>query len=253
MLGATRPEARPPLYQQVATVLRTEIEQRMRPGEAIATETELETRFGVSRITIRRAIDLLERAGLVYRRQGSGTFVTRPRVTEELGVLHSWTEGMRAQGLEPRTVHCAILTISAPEWVAGALRLDAAQGEPVLRIERLRYAGDEPLCLMVDYVRSRFVPGLAEAGLKTESLYETLATTYGLELARADDTVTAREADVVEASLLRLPARAPVLHVTRVTYLPGDEPLGAATVVSVATRYAYRVSGRPRAAPRRAG
>jgi GntR family transcriptional regulator len=243
---------RPTLYRKVASELRMEIEQHKRPGEAIATETELEARFGVSRITIRRAIDMLEHAGLVQRRQGSGTFVTRPRVTEELGAIHSWTDDMRAQGLEPHTVHCAILTITAPAWVASALRLDPVLGEPVLRIERLRYADDEPLCLMVDYLRSRFVPGLAEAGLEIESLYETLATKYGLELARAEDTVTAREADVVEASLLRLAPRAPVLYVTRITYLPGDEPLGAATVVSVATRYAYRVTGRPRPASRQA-
>lgn len=240
-----RQEGSDPLYRQVAATLRAEIEERLRPGEAIATEAELERRFGVSRITIRRAIDLLGQAGLVMRRQGSGTYVTAPRVTEELGTLLSWTAGMRAQGLEPRTVHCEALQVAPPAWVCQALRLDPVAPEPVLRLQRLRYAGDEPLCLMTDYLLPRYVPGLAVEGLAGESLYETLSSRYGLDLARVEDTVTARAASVLEASLLGIAPDAPVLSVTRITYLPDDQPLDAATVISRADRYAYKIMGRP--------
>ncbi|MBV9230439.1 MAG: GntR family transcriptional regulator, partial [Chloroflexi bacterium] len=83
-----------PLYRQIARKLRTEIEEQLRPGDSIGTEAELEQRFSVSRITVRRAIDELVHAGLLVRRQGSGTFVARAKVTEELGVLYSWTERM---------------------------------------------------------------------------------------------------------------------------------------------------------------
>lgn len=234
-----------PLYRRVAASLRAEIERDLRPGATIATEAELERRYGVSRITVRRAVDLLAQAGLVVRRQGSGTYVARPRVTEELGVLHSWTEDMRAQGLEPRTMHCEMLQITPPAWVASSLRL-ADPTEPVLRVQRLRYANDDPLCLMTDYLRLRFVPGIVEEGLSGESLYETLSARYGLELERAEDTVTARQAGVMEARLLGIAAGEPVLHVARITYLPDDTPIDAATVVSRADRYAYRMSGRPR-------
>jgi GntR family transcriptional regulator len=246
-----REDADEPLYRRIARKLRAEIEEQLRPGDAIETEAALEQRFNVSRITVRHAIDELVHAGLLVRRQGSGTFVARIKVTEELGVLHSWTERMRELGFEPRTVDCEMLQVVPPAWVAQALHLNAAAPESVLRIQRLRYGGDEPLSLMVDYLRLRFVPDLAEKGLEGESLYETLERRYGLDLARAEDTVTARSATLFEARLLGVEPGAPVLYVMRVTYLPDDEPLGAATVVSRADRYEYRVTGHPRGPRRR--
>lgn len=234
-----------PLYRRIERTLRAEIEEQLYPGAPIGTEAELEKRFHVSRITVRRAIDELVHAGLLVRRQGSGTFVARTKVTEELGILHSWTERMRELGFEPRTVDCEMLQVVPPAWVAQALRLDPEASESVLRIQRLRYGNEEPLSLMVDYLRLRYVPDLAEKGLEGESLYETLEKRYALELARADDIVTARSASLFESRLLGVAPNAPVLYVTRITYLPNDEPLVAATVVSRADRYEYRVSGYP--------
>lgn len=119
----------------------------------------------------------------------------------------------------------------------------------MLRIQRLRYADGEPLCLMTDYLRPRFVPGLEAEGLLGESLYETLERRYGLTLARVEDTVGARAATIMESRLLGLAAGSPVLTVVRITHLPDDEPIDAAAVVARADRYAYRVAGRPRRQP----
>src|SRR6266700_2371733 len=226
-----------PLYQQIARTLRKEIGEQLQAGEPIDTESELENRFGVSRITVRRAIDELVHEGLLVRRRGSGTFVAQSKVTQELGALHSWTEQMRGLGFEPHTVDCEMLQVVRP---------DPATDESVLRIQRLRYADNEPLSLMVDYLRLRFVPDLAVKGIEGESLYETLEKRYKLELAWVEDTVTARRATLFEARLLGIETGAPILYVTRVTYLPDDEPLGAASVVTRADRYEYRVTGRPR-------
>jgi len=169
---------------------------------------------------------------------GSGTFVARPKVAEQLGELHSWTDGMRALGLDPRTVDCTMLRVEPPDWVAASLGLatDGARPEMALRIQRLRYASEEPLCLMVDYLRASYVPALAERGLLGESLYETLERSYGLHLARVEDTVTAKGAGVYEAGLLGVTAGAPVLHVTRITYLGRRRAAG---------RGHRRLAGRP--------
>lgn len=235
-----------PRYRQIARALRTEIEEQLHPGDSIGTESELEQRFGVSRITIRRAIDELVHAGLLLRRQGSGTFVALPKVTQELGMPYSWSESMRELGLRPRTVDCEMLQVIPPTWVAKALRLKTPLQEPVLRIQRLRYANEEPLSLMIDYLRLRFVPDLAEKGLAGESLYETLEKRYELELAWAEDTISARGATLFEARLLGIEEGAHVLYVSRVMYLPNEEPLTAATAVSRADRYEYRVTGHTR-------
>ncbi|MBE3559886.1 MAG: GntR family transcriptional regulator [Ktedonobacteraceae bacterium] len=246
MLSETQKAKEEPRYRQIARVLRAEIEAERQPGEPIETETALEQRFGVSRITVRRAIDELVHSGLLIRRQGSGTFVAKRKVSQELGVLHSWTERMRELGLEPRTVDCEILQVVPPAWVIEALQLDPAAPESILRIQRLRYADAEPISLMVDYIRMRYAPDLAEKGLEGESLYETLERRYDLELARVQDAITARRASHFEARLLGIEPEAPVLCVTRITYLSNDEPVDAATVVSRADRYEYRVSGLPR-------
>lgn len=234
-----------PRYRQVASALKVEIETVLQPGDPIETESVLEQRFGVSRITIRRAIDELAREGLLIRRQGSGTFVARPKVTEELGIMHSWTASMRELGLEPRTVDCEILQVVPPAWVKQDLGLDPAASEHVLRVERLRYANGEALALMVDYLRLCFAPTLMEEGLEDESLYETLKKRYHFKLAWVKDRVTARGASLVEARLLDIEPGAPVLYVRRITYLSDSdkEPLVAGSVVARADRYEYRVSG----------
>lgn len=236
-----------PRYRQIARILQTEIETQAQPGDAIETEAEIEQRFGVSRITVRKAIDELVHAGLLIRRRGSGTFVARPKVSQELGISRSWTERMHELGFESRTVDCEMLKIVPPPWVTTALQLQEHDPEPVLRIQRLRYADNEPIALMVDYLRLQFVPDLAEKGLEGESLYETLERRYKLELAYVEDTIAARAATLFEARLLGIEPGAPVLFVTRVTYLPDDIPLDAATVVSRGDRYEYRILGRPRA------
>jgi GntR family transcriptional regulator len=233
-----------PLYRRITRILREEIASYRKPGDPIATEQELEKRFDVSRITIRRAVEELVREGLLTRRRGSGTFVAQKKIAQELGTIRSWTEQMRELGLEPHTVDCQMLQVVPPAWVVRALRLNEEQPELVLRVQRLRYANAEPLALMIDYLPVRYVPDLAEKGLEGESLYETLEKRYGLQLAHVEDTVTARGATHLEAGLLGIAPKEPVLYVTRVTYLENGDPVDAATVVSRADRYEYRMSGR---------
>jgi GntR family transcriptional regulator len=105
----------------------------------------------------------------------------------------------------------------------------------------------EPLCIMVNYLNARFVPGLARLGLAGESLYATLEQRYRLTLERAEDTVEARECTEEEANVLGVTAGTPVIQVTRVTYLPDDVPLEVVFATSRADRYQYRVAlrGRP--------
>ncbi len=234
-----------PLYKQIARTLRVQVKE-LQPGDPLGTEADLEQRFGVSRITIRHAIDELAQDGLVIRRPGMGTFVARTKVADKLGVLYSWTERMQELGFDPHTVDCEILQIIPPPWAAQALHLDMAAPEGMLRIQRLRYAGDEPLALMIDYLRSRFAPDLAEKGLEGESLYDTLEKRYNLELIRAEDSVAARRATLLEGKLLDIEIGAPVLQMTRITYVPEDEAIGVGLVISRGDRYEYRVTGYPR-------
>ena len=234
-----------PLWLQVKQSLSRAIEG-MKSGESIPPEPDLVERFSVSRITVRKAIDELVVEGRLQRQQGRGTFVTRPKLTHELNTLTSWTESVSALGYRAATTQTSLTEGAPPRKVVQLLKL--TPGEVAVRLYRIRSAEGEPLCIMVNYLNSRFVPGLARQGLTGESLYATLERRYHLTLERAEDTVEARECTEEEANVLGITAGTPVIQVTRVTYLPDDVPLEVVFATSRADRYQYRVSlsGRPR-------
>ncbi len=236
-----------PLWLQVKQSLSRTIEG-MKSGESIPPEPELVEHFSVSRITVRKAIDELVMEGRLQRQQGRGTFVTRPKLTHELNTLTSWTESVSALGYRAATTQISLTESEPPRKVVQLLGLPP--GEAAVRLYRIRSAEGEPLCIMVNYLNSRFVPGLARQGLIGESLYATIERRYRLTLERAEDTVEARECTEEEANVLGLTAGTPVIQVTRVTYLSDDVPLEVVFATSRADRYQYRVSlsGRPRGA-----
>ncbi|HEV2417679.1 MAG TPA: GntR family transcriptional regulator [Terriglobia bacterium] len=233
-----------PLYAQVREALREDL-ARLEPGQAIPPEIELQTRFDVSRITVRKAMDDLVTEGLLVRQQGRGTFVQRPKLTHELNMITSWTEQLLAAGFVSRTVHLETEEIVPPKRIA--ISLDLGPEEPVLALRRVRMVSEEPLTLMLNYLPSRLVPGLGEKMARRESLYEVLEKDYGLVAARAIDLVETRTATDEEAKRLRIEHWAPLLCVTRVSYLEDGRPLEVGLAISRGDRYRYRVELRGRA------
>lgn len=228
-----------PLYVQVRETLRSEYAQ-LPPGTAIPTELELIERFGVSRITLRKAVDDLVVDGLLERHQGKGTFTSVPKLTHELNAISSWTEQLRALGYKPRTAKRTAAEIVPPKRVAHALAL--APNEKVIMVRRTRLAGDEPLSLMTNYIPSRLVPNFNQQVEGAESLYELLEQRYKLIPHRATDTVETRAATDEEAETLGIEPWSPILVVTRLSYLADDSPLELAIAISRGDRYQYRVT-----------
>jgi GntR family transcriptional regulator len=227
-----------PLYAQVKQALQEEIENRMQQGDIIPSEPELEKRFKVSRITIRRALDELVSEGLIVRQHGRGTFVRKQPIAQELPRLLSWSAQMRQMGLEPRSASCEI-ELTEPTKEQAAL-LDLSPSERVVRIRRLRYANDEPICIMTNYIPEAFVPGLVNQGLVNDSLYATLPK-FGLKPVRAEDRVEARTASEWEANQLQISKWAPLLQVTRLTRDAANNPLYIAVVANRADKFVYTV------------
>jgi GntR family transcriptional regulator len=234
-----------PLYVQVRERLRAELDQ-MEQGQPIPVEAELEKRFGVSRITIRRAVEDLASQGLLLRQQGKGTFVQRPKLTHELSLITSWTDQLKRMGFVPGTAHRACTEETPAPPVADALRLQPS--EKVVRIQRVRLAQREPISYMINYIPSRLAPELTKRKFAQESLYELLENEYGLVAAMAVDTVGSRLATDEEAAALKIGRKAPVLSVRRLSYLEDGTPMELAFVTSRGDRYQYEVTlrGRPR-------
>jgi GntR family transcriptional regulator len=173
LIGALNEQSRSPLYQQLRKALRDAIEDhRLSVDEALPPERDLASEFGVSRITVRKAVDELVAEGLLTRRQGAGTFVAqRPeaRVEKSFSTLSSFSEDMISRGRRPES---AWLSRSAgavtPEE---ALMLGLSPGSLVYRFNRIRYADSEPMAVEHSTIAGFALP--SEAAVE-ESLYTAL-------------------------------------------------------------------------------
>lgn len=208
-----------PKYLEITDALREEL--RLEPeGERMPSERELAQRFGVSRMTLRQALEELEREGRLERIRGSGTFTRQPTVA--LGpFVTSFTEDMRAQGLTPSARLLGYNRTSATPDAVEALQL--SPGSQVLWIERLRMADGEPRCVEVTQLPER-LERLIDAGDVEQSLHELLRAgdVHPTTLTRR---VRAGAAGQREARLLGVTDGAPTLEVLDVFYDAGGRPI----------------------------
>ena len=184
----------------------------MAPGSPVPPERELARDYGTSRTTVRQALAELVVEGRLLRRQGKGTFVAKPKVAQSLE-LASYTEGMRAHGLHPQTRILEIGYIAADEDLAA--RLGIRPGGRTLRIHRLRLADGEPMSVDTSHLPARRFPGLRKQLKRHSSLYETLASAYGVQLTEAEETIETVLADPHNADLLAVDVGLPLLLLSR--------------------------------------
>ena len=202
-----------PLYQQLQRALRGAIENgSIGPDDALPPERDLAEMLGVSRITVRKAIDELVEDGLLIRKQGSGTFVSN-RVEKNFAKLTSFSEDMRARGREPRSVwmNRAAGTVTPEE----SLTLRSSPGTPVFRFHRIRYADDAPMAIEYATVIASCLTSLDEV---ESSLYEALERT-GNRPVRALQRLRAVLLTADQAKLLKAQEGEAGLLVARVGYL----------------------------------
>jgi GntR family transcriptional regulator len=168
-VGPLNAQGNLPLYQQLQRALRQAIENRtLAPDDALPAERDLAAEFGVSRITVRKALVGLVAEGLLVRRQGSGNFVSA-RVEKNFAMLTSFSEDMRARGRTPRSVWLkrAAGTVTPEE----ALALRLSPGTPVYRFNRIRYADEAPMAIEYATIVASALPSLEAVDT---SLYEAL-------------------------------------------------------------------------------
>ncbi|SDY77123.1 GntR family transcriptional regulator [Citreimonas salinaria] len=213
---ADGPETRLPRYRELSDHIARQIEEgALSPGSALPPERTLAERHGVSRVTVRKAMEQLSGRGLIEQRRGAGTFVAR-RVSQPLSVLTSFSEDVAARGMvaESRLVHSGVGRAS-PEEVIG---LGVAPGHSVTRITRLRSADGQPLALEAATVLGEALPDPTLIG---DSLYATLAE-HGMRPVRAVQRLTAIAIDPYAANLLEVQPGAPALLITRIGYTAED-------------------------------
>ncbi len=180
-----------PLYRQVAEILAGRIQSgRLQPGD-MTTEQGFMQEFGISRITIRQAFGQLEREGRILKVPGKGTFITEPRKLQPQSALTSFSENMRALGMDPGHVTLDVQEITASSDVSEQLGL--AAGVTVLHIDRLLLANGMPMAAMDAYlpgwVYTRARENFAIEQLNERSLYSIVEDDCGIQLWKARETV----------------------------------------------------------------
>lgn len=229
-----------PLYHQLKEILLAQIkEEHFKPGQAILPEWELCERYGVSRVTIRRAISELEQAGYVDRQQGKGTFVIHPRIRREIGRVTSFSEEMRAQGRRPGSRLLNLQHKPADESIA--FLLDLEEGDAVWIVERLRLADDEVVSFSISYLWLPPDVSLTPIELEEQVSLWSLLEKKGIYLTEGDVTVEAMAADAHYVKLLDVEEGAPLLIREGVNYSKEGVPVERFKVISRADRYKYFV------------
>lgn len=191
-------------------------------GSAIPTERELCALYGVSRTTVRQALQELVYEGQLYRRQGRGTFVAPPKLVQTIQ-LHGHTEEMEAQGLRPGSRPLSAGDVAAPPDVAAFFGL--AEGEPVHRIVRLRLVDDEPIALQTVYLDAERFRDVGRSLTEWVSLYRLLRDRYDTQIAGGEETVESAAADREAADLLEIEVGAPLLVLHRRSWEANGRPI----------------------------
>jgi GntR family transcriptional regulator len=189
-------------------------------GEAIPSERQLSAELGVSRLTLRAALDELAREGYVVRRRGSGTFVGEPKIAQEL-TMTSFTEDMRRRGMEPGSRTLSLETVPAGARLGRFLHVSPS--EPIVVAKRLRLADRETMAIETLHVREALVPGLTRRDLEGRSFYELLRERYGIVIAGGAQTIEPTVTNEEESAALGVPLHSPAFLFERVTHSERNE------------------------------
>jgi len=227
-----------PLYYQVARHLEQAIEGgTLVPGTRFENELELADQLGLSRPTMRRAMQHLVDKGLLVRRRGIGTRVVSPKVRRSLE-LTSLHDDLTREGQRPSTKLLSLTEAPAPAEIAAAMSLRA--GEPVIEIVRLRSAMDQPIAKMTNFLPAGLLEISAEA-LESRGLYELLRAA-GIHLHSATQVIGARSAHAAEARLLGESRSAALLTMQRTTYDDRGTVVEYGSHLYAAARYSFSMS-----------
>jgi len=200
-------------YQEIADELRARV-RAVPVGSLLPSEAELSAEFGASRVTVRRALELMRDDGLVAARQGFGWFVAGEPVRQQLGHLGTIEAQLEAGGRQAARRVVEFGFVESPANVGRTLRTDQ-----VLQVKRLNLADGEPFAVVTVWCPADLGAALSRRDVEQHPFYELL----GIELRGATQTIGADSAEPVDAELLRIPVGSPVLRCVRVTTDTGGQ------------------------------
>lgn len=245
-VGLAGPDESGLLYERVVALVEQLIaDQGMAPGDRLPSYGELAELAGVSLITVRRALDELERAGRVRRHQGLGTFVARPRIVSEPARAGSLLGTLGEEGGAPGRLESRVLELR-PGEPSGYLRdaLGLQPGQHIWRLRRLRLLDGTPAVLETSMIPIVLAPELDQlVGRLTGSLYDLLASEYGLADAFEEQYLEVIGPTKEEAKLLGLRGQAHVVRIRGLSATAAGVPFDCFEQLYSADQFAFAISG----------
>ena len=228
-----------PIYHQLEELIKLQINSgQLKSGQAIPSERELTEKFQISRMTVRQALTNLVNDGFLYRKKGTGTFVSEQKVEQVLHGLTSFSEDMLERGFVPSSEILSYENVPASQSVATKLHIDA--GQKVLKIERIRLADQVPMAHEIAYMPVHLTDGLTKE-LAKDSIYHFIEDHLSLQIDEAYQELEAVIASEHEEKYLQIKKGSPILKITQVTYLEDHTPFEYVKSSFRADRYRFKL------------
>lgn len=217
-------DSRVQLYYQLYDIILDKINSgEYKESDILPTENDLIKQYNISRITVRKAMDMLENEGFITKKRGLGTFVNSRKIEHNLTSIVHFNENMREYGYNSKTIMVCDKVEQANKTIADSLRIE--EGQEIVRIDRLRFAENEPMCLESANFAYKTCPKLLGIDFSAISLRKFLEDEYGIVWKYARQNIRAVNATSEMASLLGIEKDKALLYIERVSYSKDDKPL----------------------------
>lgn len=230
-----------PLYYQLKDIILEMIDNmELQAGDPIPPERELCEIHGISRMTARKAVDVLVNEGVVYREQGRGSFVAEPKINQPITKLVGFTENQSSQG---KRVETRLLDFEIrPATKIYSQRLHIPEGSLIIKARRLRTVDGEPMSIENIYVPKSLFPDLTGDMLDNKSFYTLVEKHYGFTLAYAKQTIEPLIINDYDSELLNQEEKALGLLFRRTTFVTSGKIIEYTKTVYRSDRYRYEIT-----------
>ena len=225
-----------PIHVQIYELLEGRIvSSKLKTDEPLPSERELSDQLGVSRMTVRQAMDALRKDGLIYKKAGMGAFVSPHKLDIHTRNLNGFSDEMRRRGMHPTSKLLSLREVLADVEIIK--RLDLHSGSKVFEIKRLRLGDGIPMSVETVCLPADLFAGLPKYDLSKKSLYQTLESDYGITFFSAAEDVEAALSNAEDSALLGIPKRSPLLIVCRTVFTVDEKAVEYTRSVYRADRY----------------
>lgn len=211
-----------PLYHQIVSDLKEQINRgEIKSGNKLPTEKWLSEHYGVSRVTVRKALEDLIEQGYLEKRPNKGCFVLQPKFEKDLSRMRSMHQELLASGVIPTSKIVSYQEVQADSWICRHLKCDAE--ETVLVVKRIRYADERPFAEQSIYLPKSMFEEFNPWLLRDHSLHDVMQEQHGVEIRYSTQSVTATMPSKEQIKELELINEKPILHIRSTVYTSGEK------------------------------